>query len=165
MKLGGENTINKETIKLTYPEIIDALAHHNQRDEIIKFIDNKGLKDTDFMNMHQLFDMSHLKNPLNMNSATIILLVYIACIAIKIPYICNKKKDTEDKCTWKTIAIDIVFDTLIFMVVYYMDSCLTSDYGFKCQGISNTSILMFISLLVWKMYFLEHHRNYFVNNN
>ena len=165
MKLGGENTMNKETIKLTYPQIKDALAHHSERDEIIKFIDNKGLKDIDFLNIHEFFDMSHLKNPLDMNSATIIFLVYIVCIAVKLPYICNEKTDTEDKCTWKTIAVDIVFDTLIFMTVYYMDSCLTSDFGFKCQGISNTSILLFISLLIWKMYFLQHHKNYFVNDN
>lgn len=167
MKKGGESIV-VETIKhklLNEKEIFDILQHNSQKDNIIYSFKNKGLKDIDFYNFHELFDISHLKNPLKMNSATVILLVYIICIAIKIPYICNKKKNTDEKCNIKTIFIDIVFDTLIFMTVYYIDSCLTSDYGFKCQGISNMSILIFISLLIWKIYHLEHHKYYFIPIN
>ena len=164
MKKGGADVVVERKL-LNEKEIFDILQHNSQKDNIVYSFKNKGLKDIDFYNFDEFFNISHLKNPLEMNSATIILLVYFICVAIKLPYICYKKKESDEKCTVRTILIDIVFDTLIFMTVYYMDSCLTSDFGFKCQGISNMSILLFISLLIWKIYHLEHHKYDFIPIN
>ena len=156
--MAGANSVEEIKDK-TNKEIEEMLSHVIGGDELYKQYLRKGRQNffiDPALDLHQWVNFDFLKNPLDMNMATIILITYMVAIFVKIPYICKKKKDSP--CNFKIILIDIFIDTLLFITIYYMDSCLTSDHGYKCQVLSSLMTLVFIGLICWKIYFVQHHK-------
>ena len=143
---------------MTKPQILNLVADSNRyKEQITELVEDLCRKDMDFYNFYEMVNMSHLKNPLHFNFATIILIIYIIAIFVKIPYICNKNKNIKPY-SYKTIIIDVSIDTLLFLIIWYLESCLNSDTGLKCQGISTTLMLSFICLICYKIYFVENYK-------